>query len=99
MFYKFLPEIERPIWPVVANRCVVPKRIPRPVMASVPELIAVLRDLSRADLESPAPGRSTQDAGTDIRDGSAPAGTTRTTPPPLALATLAMRTQMQGASR
>ncbi len=62
------------------------------------DLIATLRDLSRTD--SPGPGHSTQDADADdLRDDSTPAGTTCTSPHPLALAMLAQRTKMQGASR
>lgn len=64
-----------------------------------PDLIAALRSLSRDEMTA-APGCSTQPNVEPLveRDDSTPAGTT-CTPHPLAIATLAMRTKMQGASR
>lgn len=58
-----------------------------------PELIAVLRDLSRG-LETPAPGRSTQ--GAELRSDP-PAESTGPVVNPLALRMNAQRTQLQGA--
>lgn len=59
-----------------------------------PELVAALRSLSR-DEQPPAPVRSTQEA----EQRSDPPAATTGTPHPLALATLAMRTQLQGATQ
>lgn len=60
-----------------------------------PQLIAVLRDLSRGLNESPAPDHTTQEP----EQRSDPPAETTGTLHPLALAMLAMRTEMQGASR
>lgn len=61
-----------------------------------PQLIATLRDLSLGVTETPAPAETTQ-VDTERRSDS-PAETT-SAPHPLAIAMLAMRTEMQGASR
>ncbi len=63
-----------------------------------PQLIATLRDLSRGvDNTPPAPGRSMQ--GSPLDERAEASAETACTPHPLALAMLAQRTEMQGASR